>query len=40
MTDLSVLGSFSTGISSQPVGVCSDGVHFWITFRGNQLAPF
>jgi hypothetical protein len=40
MTDLSVLGSFSTGISSQPVGVCSDGVHFWITFRGNQLARF
>ena len=39
--DLSVLGSFSTGISSQPVGVCSDGLHFWITLQTpGQVARF
>jgi len=38
--DLSALGSVSTGIGSQPVGACSDGVNFWIAFRGNQLGRF
>jgi hypothetical protein len=38
--DFSTLGGFSTGTSSFPRGACSDGVNFWITFRGNQLARF
>jgi len=38
--DLSILGSFSMGVGSQPIGACSDGINFWITFRLNQLARF
>ena len=38
--DLSPLGSFSLGSGSYPRFVCSDGINFWITFRGNQLARF
>ena len=39
--DLSPIGFFATGSSSNPNGACSDGVNFWITLRGtNQLARF
>jgi hypothetical protein len=38
--DLTILGTFPTGPSSSPFGACADGVNFWITFRGNQLARF
>ena len=39
--DLSPLGSITTGPGTQPVGVCSDGIHFWVVlgFTG-QLARF
>ncbi len=37
--DLSPLGSISPG--SGPVGICSDGIHFWIALSGpGQLARF
>jgi hypothetical protein len=40
-TDLTPLGSLSTGADSQPYGTCSDGLNFWITLRGtNKLARF
>jgi S-layer family protein len=40
-SDLTPLGTFSTGANTLPFGVCSDGVNFWITFAGtNQLARF
>jgi hypothetical protein len=40
-TDLSPLGSFSTGANTQPLGACSDGMNFWITLNAtNQLARF
>jgi hypothetical protein len=40
-TDLTPLGSFSTGANSNPRGACSDGLNFWITLSGtNQLARF
>jgi sugar lactone lactonase YvrE len=39
--DLTPIGSVSTGASTNPVGVCSDGINFWITLQGtNQLARF
>src|SRR5262249_46974592 len=39
--DLTVLGPFDTGASTNPFGACSDGASFWITL-GNpaQLARF
>jgi hypothetical protein len=39
--DLTPLGSFSTGTSSQPIGVCSDGISFWVGLNsGFALARF
>ena len=39
--DLTPLGSFATGASTQPYGACSDGVNFWITlFNAAELARF
>ena len=39
--DLSPLGSFSLGASSDPLGACSDGVDFWIALGATgQLARF
>jgi len=39
--DLTPLGYAFTGNSTQPVGVCSDGINFWITLSGSgQLARF
>jgi hypothetical protein len=38
-TDLSPLGFVSTGAGSTPLGACSDGLNFWVTFSGsNKLA--
>lgn len=40
-SDLTPLGSVSTGGNSQPVGVCSDGLNFWIALSAtNKLARF
>jgi hypothetical protein len=40
-TDLAPLGSFNAGAGSQPFGVSSDGVNFWVTFTtSNKLARF
>jgi hypothetical protein len=40
-TDLTPLGSFSTGADTNPVGACSDGLNFWITLlETGQLARF
>jgi hypothetical protein len=39
--DLTPLGSFATGASTTPTGVCSDGLNFWILLNGtNKLARF
>jgi hypothetical protein len=38
-TDLTPIGSFSTGANTGPQGVCGDGINFWITLT-NQLARF
>ncbi|HKF44087.1 MAG TPA: S-layer homology domain-containing protein [Thermoanaerobaculia bacterium] len=39
--DLTPLGSIATGAGTYPVGACSDGVSFWVTFLGSsQLARF
>ncbi|HKF45157.1 MAG TPA: S-layer homology domain-containing protein [Thermoanaerobaculia bacterium] len=39
--DLSPLGSFSTGASTNPQGACSDGLNFWLIFNlPDQLARF
>ena len=39
--DLAPLGSFSTGTGSEPNGVASDGINFWIALQGaGQLARF
>jgi hypothetical protein len=39
--DLTTIGTFATGVSSFPTGVCSDGVNFWISLGGfDQLARF
>jgi DNA-binding beta-propeller fold protein YncE len=40
-SDLTPLGSFDTGSGSEPTGVCSDGINFWITLRGaGKVARF
>jgi hypothetical protein len=40
-SDLSPIGTFPTGVSTEPWGACSDGINFWITFRlVNKLARF
>jgi hypothetical protein len=40
-SDFTPLGFVSTGGNSQPVGVCSDGLNFWISLSStNQLARF
>jgi hypothetical protein len=40
-TDLTPLGSFSTGADTLPFGACSDGINFWVTlFEPNKLARF
>jgi hypothetical protein len=40
-TDLTPLGSVSTGTSSSPIGACSDGVNFWITLlTQNKLVRY
>jgi len=40
-SDLTPLGFVSTGANSQPVGVCSDGLNFWISLSAtNKLARF
>jgi hypothetical protein len=39
--DLTPLGSFPTGLNTGPVGACSDGLNFWITFQStHKLARF
>jgi hypothetical protein len=39
--DLSPLGSFSTGVSTNPNGACSDGIHFWVVLNSaSKLARF
>jgi DNA-binding beta-propeller fold protein YncE len=39
--NFSPLGFFQTGLGSQPVGACSDGINFWIAMQGAQaLARF
>jgi len=39
--DASPIGSFSTGTGSQPVGVVSDGLNFWVALSGvGRLARF
>ena len=39
--DLTPLGSVSTGTGSRPLGVCGDGVNFWIPLSAaNRLARF
>jgi hypothetical protein len=39
-TDLTPIGSVSTGAITVPTGACSDGINFWITLQGTsqQLA--
>jgi hypothetical protein len=39
-SDLTPLGSVSTGAGSFPRGVCSDGLNFWITLENNMLGRF
>jgi len=34
-TDLSIIGNPSTPGVSDPVGVCSDGIKFWVSFSGS-----
>jgi len=39
--DLTSLGSFVTGASGNPNGVCSDGVNFWISLNStNKIVRF
>jgi hypothetical protein len=35
-SDLTPIGTFSTGVDTFPYGACSDGLNFWITF---QITP-
>jgi hypothetical protein len=35
-TDLTPLGTFSTGVGSRPWGACSDGQYFWIALNGTD----
>jgi hypothetical protein len=38
-TDLTPIGTISTGPNTPPWGACSDGINFWITLQGpSQLA--
>ncbi|SRR6266404_372188 len=40
-SDLTPIGTFSTGPGTSPVGACSDGLNFWVTLQGtNKLARF
>jgi hypothetical protein len=40
-SDLSPIGTFSTGAGTGPLGVCSDGINFWIALGGtNKIARF
>ncbi len=40
-SDLTAIGSFTTGASTFPLGASSDGVNFWITLNGaTQLARY
>jgi hypothetical protein len=41
-SDLTAIGTFSTGSNTNPNGVCSDGLNFWITLGTNpgKLARF
>jgi hypothetical protein len=40
-TDLTPIGSVSTGVGAGPLGACSDGINFWITLsEAGQLARF
>jgi len=40
-SDLTPIGTFSTGAATNPLGACSDGRNFWITFQlSGQLARF
>lgn len=40
-SDLTPLGTFSTGANTDPYGVCSDGLNFWIVLEGAaRLARF
>lgn len=40
-SDLTPIGTFSTGADTTPIGVCSDGLNFWITLQGTgDLARF
>jgi hypothetical protein len=40
-SDLTPIGTFSTGAGTVPVGVCSDGINFWITFTSTgKLARY
>jgi len=40
-SDLTPVGTFSTGSMTRPLGVCSDGLNFWIALGStNQLARF
>jgi len=39
--DATPLGSFPTGAGTQPFGVCSDGINFWVSLTNvNKLARF
>jgi hypothetical protein len=40
-TDFTPLGTFSTGAGTAPLGVCGDGLNFWITLQdADRLARF
>jgi hypothetical protein len=40
-TDLTPIGTFSTGAGTSPLGVCADGLNFWITLQdADRLARF
>ena len=40
-SDLTLIGSFSTGANTTPIGACSDGLNFWIALlSANKLARF
>lgn len=40
-SNLTAIGTFPTGAGTHPLGVCSDGVNFWITLQtGNALARY
>jgi len=40
-SNLTPIGTFSTGTGTSPAGACSDGLNFWVTLQGtNELARF